>query len=267
MNDLIETTKTDLVLNQQAMEQMYKLAELMASSKVTVPAHLRGSAGDCMAIVMQSMRWGMDSFAVAQKTHLVNGVLGYEAQLINAVISGSKAIEGRFKYEFKWEDGKTNGLIRCGAVIAKESEITWGEWLNTALVTTKNSPLWKTAPKQQACYLAVKYWARIYTPDVILGVYTADELQDNVKPKRERNVTPKGKGAFAELTKSKKPPIEPQPEETTSPAFDKWHAQILQCCEMSELNEVTGALSKDKELSTSEINALRAIYSTHKQTL
>ncbi|SPX63869.1 Uncharacterised protein [Leclercia adecarboxylata] len=37
-----------------------------------------------MAIIMQAMQWGMNPYAVAQKTHLVNGVLGYEAQLVNA---------------------------------------------------------------------------------------------------------------------------------------------------------------------------------------
>ena len=41
----------------------------------------------------------------------------------------------------------------------------------------RNSPLWKSAPKQQLAYLAVKYWARLYCPEVILGVYSTDELE------------------------------------------------------------------------------------------
>jgi hypothetical protein len=36
---------------------------------------------------MQAAQWGMNPFAVAQKTHVVNGTLGYEAQLVNAVVS------------------------------------------------------------------------------------------------------------------------------------------------------------------------------------
>lgn len=53
-----------------------------------------------MAIVMQAMQWGMNPYAVAQKTHTVNGVLGYEAQLVNAVIASSSAIHGRFHYRY-----------------------------------------------------------------------------------------------------------------------------------------------------------------------
>ncbi|KAL8195943.1 UNVERIFIED_CONTAM: hypothetical protein K2H54_000295 [Gekko kuhli] len=53
----------------------------------------------------EALQWGMNPFPVAQKTHLVKGVLGYEAQLVNAVVVNSGAIKGRFEYEFfgPWE--------------------------------------------------------------------------------------------------------------------------------------------------------------------
>ena len=46
--------------------------------------------------------------------------------------------------------------------------------------------MWKTAPKQQIAYLAVKYWARLYCPEVILGVYSPDE----VEPRTEKEINP-----------------------------------------------------------------------------
>ncbi|HDG1692513.1 TPA: recombinase RecT [Kluyvera georgiana] len=187
---------SNAVFNVQALGQLTAFADLMAQSAVTVPKHLAGKPADCMAIVMQAMQWGMNPYAVAQKTHLVNGVLGYEAQLVNAVISSSSAIQGRFHYEYggDWEkiagqkDGRDElGLyIRVGAVLRGEAEITWGEPIYLADITTRNSPLWKTAPKQQIAYLAVKYWARLYCPEVILGVYSPDE----VEPRTEKEINP-----------------------------------------------------------------------------
>ena len=187
---------SNAVFNVQALGQLTAFADLMAQSTVTVPKHLAGKPADCMAIVMQAMQWGMNPYAVAQKTHLVNGVLGYEAQLVNAVISSSSAIQGRFHYEYggDWEkiagqkDGRDElGLfIRVGAVLRGEAEITWGEPIYLADITTRNSPLWKTAPKQQIAYLAVKYWARLYCPEVILGVYSPDE----VEPRTEKEINP-----------------------------------------------------------------------------
>lgn len=187
---------SNAVFNVQALGQLTAFAELMAQSAVTVPNHLRGKTADCMAIVMQAMQWGMNPYAVAQKTHLVNGVLGYEAQLVNAVISSSSAIVGRFHYEYggDWEKiaGKKDGrdelglFVRVGAVLRGETDITWGENIYLADITTRNSPLWKTAPKQQIAYLAVKYWARLYCPEVILGVYSPDE----VEPHTEKEINP-----------------------------------------------------------------------------
>lgn len=163
-----------LMMDIPTMESLMRVANLMASGKSTIPKHLQDNPADCMAVAMQSMQWGMNPFAVAQKTHLVSGTLGYEAQLVNAVVQESGAISGRFHYEFKGVAGAIE--CRVGAKIKGEDEVTWGEWLNENKVTTKNSPLWKTNPKQQMGYLQVKNWARLHTPGAILGVYTPDEF-------------------------------------------------------------------------------------------
>lgn len=165
----------NLMLDIPVMESLMKVADLMASGRSTVPKHLQGNPGDCMAVCMQSMQWGMNPFAVAQKTHLVNGTLGYEAQLVNAVLQSMGAIDGDFSYEYKGAGVSLE--CRVGAFARGAKEITWGEWLTISLVTTRNSPLWKTNPKQQMGYLQVKNWARAFKPAALLGVYTPDELE------------------------------------------------------------------------------------------
>ncbi|ADO09830.1 Major tail tube protein (Protein FII) [Pantoea vagans C9-1] len=105
--------------------------------------------------------------------------------------------------------------VRVGAVLKGETEITWGESLYMEYVTTRNSPLWKTAPKQQLAYLAVKYWARLYCPDVILGVYTPDEFEP--AQRAERDVTPaRSRADLNNLINSK--PEAQQPEREINPA-------------------------------------------------
>lgn len=172
-----------LVLDPGSIESMMKLAEIMVSGKVTVPDHLRNT-GDCLAVIMQAMQWGMNPYAVAQKTHIVNHKLGYEAQLVNAVVMASGAIRGAFKYEYRGEGERME--CRVGAVLRGEDQITWGEWLCIASITTRNSPLWKTNPRQQMGYLQVKNWTRAYAPGAILGVYTPDELEGGDAPPPSR---------------------------------------------------------------------------------
>lgn len=164
-----------VMLNPVHMQALVAFADLMAKSAVTVPQHLQGKPADCLAIAMQAAQWGMNPFAVAQKTHIVSGRLGYEAQLVNAVITASRAIEGVFSYEFRGTGADLE--CRVGAIPRGGSEIVWGEWLRNGDVKTRNSPLWQVNPKQQLGYLQVKNWARLYCPGAILGVYTDDELQ------------------------------------------------------------------------------------------
>ena len=178
------------VFSHQMLQRIQDFSKIMSTGGATVPKHLQGNSADCMAVTMQAFQWGMNPFAVAQKTHLVNGTLGYEAQLVNAVIVSSGAIIGKFKYEYigNWDEYqktkkthddeiKLNLGIKVGAILKGDQDITWGEPLYLSNVIIRNSPLWKSAPKQQLAYLAVKYWARLYCPEVILGVYSTDELE------------------------------------------------------------------------------------------
>lgn len=243
MNQLIETqqqpatmTASNAVFNVQALGQLTSFANLMADSAISVPAHFVGKPADCMAVVMQAMQWGMNPYAVAQKTHVINGVLGYEAQLVNAVISSSNAIRGRFHYEYggdwskcaktkevtrektgkngkytvtervkAWSDEDEEGLyIRVGAVLRGEDEVTWGEPIYLSGVVIRNSPLWVSNPKQQIAYLAVKFWGRLYCPEVILGVYTPDEVEQRTE--REINPTPRpARMSIGEMSASNAP--------------------------------------------------------------
>ena len=151
------------IFSPSGLQKLQAFANVMAEGRATVPGHLAGKPADCLAIALQAAQWGMNPYAVAQKTHLVNGTLGYEAQLVNAVITSSTAVQGRFKYEYggdweKFKPGAANAsnerglFVRVGAVLRGETEITWGEPLFMEYVTTRNSPLWKTAPKQQLAY-------------------------------------------------------------------------------------------------------------------
>ncbi len=173
----------DVIFDDATFARIERIASVMASGSSTVPKHLQGNKADCFAIAMQAAQWGMNPFVVAQKTHLVGGTLGYESQLVNAVIIGSGAIHGRpeFTVGGDWNkaksDANADAWVEVSATIVGEQSPR-KKRLNWRDVATKNSPLWKSHPEQQACYLALKYWSRLYTPDVILGVYSADELDD-----------------------------------------------------------------------------------------
>jgi len=53
--------------------------------------------------------------------------------------------------------------------------------------STKAGSKWLTMPEQMLRYRAAAFFARIYAPDITLGMQTSDELRDVAEA---RNVTP-----------------------------------------------------------------------------
>ncbi|WP_257284882.1 RecT family recombinase [Endozoicomonas sp. SESOKO1] len=214
MNDLVaqQNVLGDLV----ALERIEKFAGLMASARVTIPVELQNKPGDCLALCLQAQAWGMNPYAVAQKAHVIKGKLGYEAQLVNAVITRHAPIQGRLSFawskgwerilgKFKKQPGKNGGADYAVPNWAEKDEV--GLWCEvSATLVDENAPrvlrldlcqahprqstLWATDPKQQLAYTVVKRWARLHCPDVILGIYTPEELRA-MPDANEKDVTPK----------------------------------------------------------------------------
>jgi hypothetical protein len=176
----------DMLMNGELFDRMWRVADLMASGRTSIPNHLKDNVADCMAIVTQAMAWNMNPFLVAQKTHLVNGTLGYEAQLVMAVINGSPLLARRLDFEWhgNWigvngkDDRSAERFVRAFATLRGESTPREIIVSMAQVGTVRNSPLWGADPRQQLAYLAAKRWARLYASDVVLGVYTPDELAE-----------------------------------------------------------------------------------------
>ncbi len=226
----LTATPTRTSFAPQSMGEAMQLATIM-SRGTFVPGHCRGNEGNCLAIIMQSSRWGMDPFAVANKAYFVKDGAppAFEAQLVNAVVNSSGALAGRLRIVFEGEGEK----LRCtvsGFLRADPSD----EKVRTqsiARISTRNSPLWKSDPEQQLAYYTTRAWARLHCPEVLLGVYTPDEVE--AEPVR---------------TIAAERPRRPQIEHHQTlaeelgdeiPAFDKQTGEITEQRGMTEVDEDT----------------------------
>ena len=169
--------------------EVMEWAKMMSVASAGVRKHLRGNPGACLAICVQAVEWGMSSFAVANKSYFVNDQIAFESQLIQAVILKRAPIKGRLKFEFTGEGA--NRVCRAWARLREDPEEIV-EYVSPLFkdIQPKNSPLWKSDPDQQHCYMAGRALCRRHFPDVLLGVYADDELEPGVGPEKARDVTP-----------------------------------------------------------------------------
>lgn len=243
------------------LDKVERFAKLMSTAHATIPEAFRNKPGDCLAVCLQAEAWGMNPFAVAQKTHLIKGKLGYEAQLVNAVISSNAALASR--PVFTWSDGweriigkfkKMQGKNNGGEYLApawneKDEAELWCEVssllkgeseprvlrLYMTQAHPRQSTLWASDPKQQLAYSVIKRWARLHCPDVILGVYTTEEL----KAIPERDITPSPSEKLAMALQGEKVTVRTDTEQPRArPETDQYieHKQSTQ-----QISDITPA--------------------------
>jgi hypothetical protein len=271
---------SDLIFSPQSFQTMNELAVLMASGKIATPKHLQGNPADCFAIILQAMQWQLNPFVVAQKTHNVNGVLGYEAQLVNAVIESSGVTKGRLKFRWDGDWDKILGNMKelesktkkddAGNPVkfrvpnwnaADEKGLSVTVWatlkgddepteltLKLTQVRTRNSTLWAEDPKQQIAYLATKKWARLHCPDVILGVYSNDELDK--QEEKEINPAPSQEG-------EEEPKINFYQDSDFQKNFPSWEKLITNGKKTAD--DVISMVSSKATLTDEQIKSIRSI--------
>jgi len=194
------------------MGQVMEFAKLMAVSGAAVPKYLRGNPGACLAICSRALRWQMDPFAVAEKSYMVTNKgeerIAFEAQLVHAVITARAPLKTRLRHEIVGEGDER----RCKVWGTFKGEDKPHEYTSETLAklrdargrneygNIKGSPLWDTNPEVQLAYSTVRQWCRLYASEVLLGVYTPDELP----PDEPRDVTiPQVEGLAARLRAAK----------------------------------------------------------------
>jgi hypothetical protein len=134
MTELLERPTTSqgllatLMFDPARMNAIQSFAEMMAKGVIAMPQHFRGKPADCMAILLQSMQWQMNPYAVAQKTYMdPNGKLSYESQLIYSVLVGSGALTTRPEAEYLGDWSRILGRVeeKTGSNGGKYYAPTW----------------------------------------------------------------------------------------------------------------------------------------------
>lgn len=170
------------LLDTAMFEQISRVAHAMAEMSL-LPEHLRKKPADCILVVEQAWRWQMSPTAVAAKTFVVGGKLAYEGQLIAAVVNARAGLVGRLAYDYEGTFDRArpadsslqvtvSGTLR-GETAPRTVTVRWADGFGFAQGAKDK---WQKQPDQQLAYFAARAWCRRHTPDVLMGVYTPEEL-------------------------------------------------------------------------------------------
>lgn len=173
---------------------------------------------NCVIALNMSNRMGADPLMVMQNLYLVNGRPSWSSQFIMAGINSS----GRFsalRFELEdlgekdvecvetvWENRKPKKTTKTVKIhdfscVAWAIERETGERLESSKITiemavkegwyTKEGSKWQTMSEQMLRYRAASFFGRVYAPELLMGLRSAEEEQDriiDVTPEAESKV-------------------------------------------------------------------------------
>lgn len=165
-----------------SFEAAQRIGKMLSTSSM-VPDTYKGDGniGNCVIALEMANRIGMNVVSVMQNLYIVHGRPAWSSQFLIACINAS----GKFsplRYLLDGQEGQDSWGCRAWATDRS------GEKLVGPLVTIgmaklegwygKNGSKWKTMPELMLRYRAATLFARLYSPELTMGIMTADEVED-----------------------------------------------------------------------------------------
>lgn len=205
---------------------------------------------NCMIALDMSQRMNANPLMIMQNLHIIEGRPSWSSQFIIAAINNC----GKFsplRFDLEWLDEmdatystyewvnrqkvekKHSIRIKNARCVAWAIERATGERLESAPVTMemavnegwygKNGSKWRSMPDLMLRYRSAAFFGRIYAPELLMGLPTADEVQDVFVQDPVGNVTHAG---MQSVPKSMGDVEVIRPEDVPSWSAEEWAKQL-----------------------------------------
>ena len=177
--------QTDYSLGIFGTSDNFKMAWQMAqalSKSTVVPGAFQNNPSNCLVALETANRFGLSPFMTMQNLYIIGGKPSWSSKFLIALINGS----GLFDTELCFDEtrDKDGNPFSCTAWTMKNGRRIEGMTVDMNMAqaegwVSKNGSKWKTMPQLMLRYRAASFFASLNCPQISLGFYTAEEMQDS----------------------------------------------------------------------------------------
>ena len=165
--------------NKDAFNQILRAADMLSKTSI-IPQSYQNKPQDCFVAIEMANRMGVSPMVVMQNMYVVKGKPSWAGQACTMLINSC----GKFKdvkHIYTGEKGKPNrGCYVTATRISDGSQVDGVEVTMQMAQSegwTSNSK-WRNMPELMLAYRASAFFARVYCPEAMMGVQTAEEVYD-----------------------------------------------------------------------------------------
>lgn len=162
-----------------SFEHAQRVAKMLSASNL-IPEAYRNNIQNTMIALEMANRIGATPLMVMQNLHVIQGKPSWSSAFVIAAINSCKKFSP-LRFVLKGKGDK----MQC---FARAKDLTTGKMVNGVMVTmvmaiaegwvSKAGSKWKTMPELMIQYRAAAFFGRLYVPEIMMGMLTAEEVQD-----------------------------------------------------------------------------------------
>lgn len=145
-----------------------------------VPQNYHDNPGDCFLALQFAIRLGMEPLTVMQNLYVVKGKPSWSGQFCMALIKANPAFTA-VRLVYTGQKGTDNRGAYVTAIRVSDGSVVDGTEVTMAMAKAEgwtDNKKWRSMPEQMLGYRAAAFFARLHCPEVLLGIQTAEEIED-----------------------------------------------------------------------------------------
>lgn len=172
----------------ESFRNNFKVAQYLSHSNL-IPQQYQGKTEDCAIAVDMADRMGVSPLMVMQSLYVVKGKPSWSGQ---ACMSFIKAKYGEAEPVYTGERGTDSRGCYIRAV-KSDGEVIEGTEVTIKMAKAEgwtSNKKWINMPELMLAYRAAAFFARVYCPEILMGVAVEGEVEDMQRPKPEKAPDP-----------------------------------------------------------------------------
>lgn len=194
----LDDSSYSIYLDTARFEQAQRAAKMLSCSTI-VPEHYRGNTSNCLIALDMSANLQMNPLLFMQKTSIISNKMVFEGQLVISLVNKLKPFQTPIEFEYNGEPGDEDYACTAWATSKAGQRVEYLLRYSDAIKigNAGKNKNWQNATQLMISYRAATYLVRLYAPEIMLGCYTVDEMQEGPY---DNKTTAEGDNQAAELT-------------------------------------------------------------------
>ena len=176
-----EQPKTDL----QLFGENWRIATQLAKSTI-IPDNYKGKPENVIIALGMSQKMGIEPFTIMQNLNIIKGKTSWSGSFCKTLIEKTKKFKD-LELNYIGEKGKDSYGCYLSAVRIADGKVINGPVVTMLMAKEEGwttNKKWLTLTDLMLAYRCQSFFARLYCPEAMSGVYTSEEIEDIQPTKR-----------------------------------------------------------------------------------